>query len=844
MGTYNVSKIEGWLKDFTSAKDKFNNTYYSDYKNSYIRSCSDSTVVKMRNKLNVHYDRISKINSRIKVQWDHFLWDLKAIDNRLAGGKGSPHDSSVASKLSKLPTLKEYKADLKVRINSASAVVGTVDKLGWSEDKTFSENLENSLEILESSAAVIGTSIVSGIAGLNEDLVDGVLWLGTAAVTGIATLCGEKEWAESAQNKMMDVISYDVVGEANKIFYENTSMGRQINEKSLIKYDSEVAQTIQNVSTKVTEFAAATALTIATGGAAAPVAALIVGGTGFLVGAGDKAQENFSQEDRDFWGDSGEITIAGVIKAVEFYSEGKMGAGMIEAAGAIKSAGGVTNFFKNMKTVLSNGESSLFTKETLKNGFKATFKDMDTYMDSIGAAFNNITYDSENGIQIDWKGLATETACNFTLNTVFGFVGNAFETKMTSGMDKLGLSAKSPDVNTNSMRNTIDDVNPKRVEISAGTAKSETNLDSFRKEYDELLNQSKEPWFIKAKEAGDNGWAWDLNEVEKADNMVKRMQELESDLGIKNTGVPESKIYDYSQAKKEADAMVQKIRNEPIPGFEKIDTGSSEYQAALKEYYSKPSPSGKQDLSQIENPFGTIDDVTYDQSLIEKRKDLEIQLDNLARKKGKTINELAKAKQTSVASPKRQELADNFAKYVRSKAEIAEPKITIDMKALEDSNSKLVGLDFKLKGEDSLSRKIISDSIDDMVSYTKSATDIGDSVRYTLVINDIEYTNGIKKSLDSLTDKGYKINKFKNYWGGDIYQGVNVSLISPDGVKMELQFHTEDSFNTKEKLNHIYYEISRSKSTTKEEQGIANQIMSINQSLINVPDGIIDFKYK
>ena len=53
MGTYNVNKIEDWYKDFTSVKNKFNNTYYSDYKNSYIRSCSDSVVIRMRNKLNL-----------------------------------------------------------------------------------------------------------------------------------------------------------------------------------------------------------------------------------------------------------------------------------------------------------------------------------------------------------------------------------------------------------------------------------------------------------------------------------------------------------------------------------------------------------------------------------------------------------------------------------------------------------------------------------------------------------------------------------------------------------------------------------------------------------------------
>lgn len=604
MGTYNVSKIEGWLKDFTSAKDKFTNTYYGDFKKSYIRSCNDSVVVKMRNKLDEHYARISRINSRVKNVWDDFLWDLKTIDNRLAGGKGSTNNSSIGSKLAKLPSLKEYKANLNVRINSISAAVGTVNALGWADDKSFLENLANSSEILNSTAAVTATSVISGVFKLGEKLVDGVVWLGTAAVTGVATHIGFEEWANDKQNGVMNFIAVDAVGKANEILYKNTSIGRNYNDKSLIKYDSNIAQSIQNTTTKVTEFAVATGLTVATGGMAAPLSALIVAGTGFVIGAGDKAEEDFSKEDRSFWGDSKEIAIAGGIKAIEFYSEGQMGAGMIKAAGSIISSGGVKNLIGGIKTVLSNGESSLFTKESLKNGLKATFKDVDTYMDSIGAAFNNISYNNKDGVQVNWKGLAKETACNFAMNSVFGFIGNAFETKMTTGM-----------------KNTIEGVNPKNAEVSSKYAKpkSEANLDSLKREYDELLKKSKESWFVKAKEAGDNHWAWDLNEVDEVDKVIKRMKELEGTLGIKETEISKSKIYDYSGAKKEADELARRISKESIPGFENIDTNSLEYKKAIQDMYSKPSPSGKQDLSQIENPFyknGNLDlNKTYSENL-------------------------------------------------------------------------------------------------------------------------------------------------------------------------------------------------------------------------------------
>lgn len=74
---------------------------------------------------------------------------------------------------------------------------------------------------------------------------------------------------------------------------------------------------------------------------------------------------------------------------------------MLKAMETIKSTGGVTSFFKNIKTVISNGEGNLFTKDLLKGGIKATFKDVDTYIDLVGAVVNNITYDKESRIQIN-----------------------------------------------------------------------------------------------------------------------------------------------------------------------------------------------------------------------------------------------------------------------------------------------------------------------------------------------------------------------------------------------------------------------------------------------------------
>lgn len=190
-----------------------------------------------------------------------------------------------------------------------------------------------------------------------------------------------------------------------------------------------------------------------------------------------------------------------------------------------------------------------------------------------------------------------------------------------------------------------------------------------------------------------------------------------------------------------------------------------------------------------------------------------------------------------------QQLADDLAKKVRLKAKAVEPEITKDMKLLEDSSAHLEGLEFVLKGEESISRKIISDSKFEKNLLQEAASNIGDSVRYTLILDDDSFTEKMVTCLDTLKSKGYTIRGFKNFWGGNIYQGVNTSIISPNGIIFELQFHTDSSFHTKEHLNHLFYEISRNDFVSVEAKKLADEIMAINQSKVSVPDGIINFKY-
>lgn len=187
--------------------------------------------------------------------------------------------------------------------------------------------------------------------------------------------------------------------------------------------------------------------------------------------------------------------------------------------------------------------------------------------------------------------------------------------------------------------------------------------------------------------------------------------------------------------------------------------------------------------------------------------------------------------------------ANKFAKWLLEEVKLVEPKITSDMKNLERNGAKLEGLDYRLKGEESLTRKIETDAAVKGKSFEEVTNEIGDCVRYTLVTDKDNYSEMVTSSLEDLEKQKYSINKLKNTWGNDIYQGINTNITSPEGIKMELQFHTKESYNTKEVLNHKYYEITRDLNATEEERDEANRIMKDNQAKVSMPEGAKELKW-
>ena len=132
-----------------------------------------------------------------------------------------------------------------------------------------------------------------------------------------------------------------------------------------------------------------------------------------------------------------------------------------------------------------------------------------------------------------------------------------------------------------------------------------------------------------------------------------------------------------------------------------------------------------------------------------------------------------------------------------------EPGVTSDLEEVASAEGReMHGLEFRLKSEESLARKIKTDAEQNGMTHEAAASEITDVLRYTMVIESPEdFANEVKMVQAELAEKGYEKydEKYKNYFGpGDPYDGYNtVVMHQGTGTRLELQFHTPESIAIK-----------------------------------------------
>jgi len=178
--------------------------------------------------------------------------------------------------------------------------------------------------------------------------------------------------------------------------------------------------------------------------------------------------------------------------------------------------------------------------------------------------------------------------------------------------------------------------------------------------------------------------------------------------------------------------------------------------------------------------------------------------------------------------------ADGFASSILKNAGAAEVKVTNALQNIvKNIGGKLEGLDYRLKLQDSLVRKIATDAEIQEIPLSEAAQNINDALRYTAIIDPVSFGDNILRAFDKLETAGYTKVAVKNtFTRGSVYKGVNTTFRTESGQNFELQFHTSGSFNIKQNINHVLYEELRLPSTPVQRQKELIKTMKMNSDKI------------
>ena len=115
---------------------------------------------------------------------------------------------------------------------------------------------------------------------------------------------------------------------------------------------------------------------------------------------------------------------------------------------------------------------------------------------------------------------------------------------------------------------------------------------------------------------------------------------------------------------------------------------------------------------------------------------------------------------------------------------------------------------------------------------------IHDGIRYTFLFATGDYTAGVADATQALSDRGYDLRIRKPSWDDGDYRGVNSRWCDTDsGVLFEVQFHTPESWEAKQRTHDIYEKLCDTRTPPKEREQLEEQQRMIVTG-IPVPPGV------
>jgi hypothetical protein len=164
--------------------------------------------------------------------------------------------------------------------------------------------------------------------------------------------------------------------------------------------------------------------------------------------------------------------------------------------------------------------------------------------------------------------------------------------------------------------------------------------------------------------------------------------------------------------------------------------------------------------------------------------------------------------------------------------------------AAEDPGRTLAGFDRHIKGADRLKEKVADRVRSKGRSPTEELAQITDVVRFTYTYGETAYTAAVRKDVERLEATGFTQVELRNTWESDQYKGINSQWLEPkSGVRFEVQFHTQASFEAKELTHKAYERIRSITETTPEADRETAELKEFQRranSMIPIPPGVVD----
>ena len=185
-------------------------------------------------------------------------------------------------------------------------------------------------------------------------------------------------------------------------------------------------------------------------------------------------------------------------------------------------------------------------------------------------------------------------------------------------------------------------------------------------------------------------------------------------------------------------------------------------------------------------------------------------------------------------------------KELLAQAKGNELKITADLQAIaSEISAEIVGLENKFKTEVSLIRKLLLLAEKDRTNKSfeqklkKFARLNNDTLRYTFIFPNDKYVQGFHNAIKKLKQSGFTIppNRIWNAWENvetardTGYRGINVTIISSQNQRFELQLHTKASFRFKTETHHLYKELRDLKVSDERRKAIVEEMLRLTKEV-------------